>query len=180
MVILILAMLASSTLDEPVLLLNVNFEPLHACNMRRAIALIMTHKAEVVVNGRGFIRTSSRELEAPSVIRLRYMVKRPRPRLALSKREILRRDNFTCQYCGKKSTNLTIDHVLPRHMGGKHSWENLAAACPACNRRKGGNMMEQVGMALLRTPFEPTPSAEYRFGRQAEQYQEWEPFIAGW
>ncbi len=173
-------MLASNMLNEPVLLLNVNFEPLHACNMRRAIALIMTHKAEVVVNGRGVIRTSTQEFEAPSVIRLIYMVKRPRTRLALSKREILRRDNFTCQYCGKKSTNLTIDHVQPRHMGGKHTWENLAAACHTCNRQKGGKTLEQAGMHLLRQPYEPNPSAEYRFGRQAEQYHEWEPFIHGW
>lgn len=173
-------MLALNLLDEPVLLLNVNFEPLHACNMRRAIALIMTEKAEVVVNGRGFIHTSTREFEAPSVIRLVTMVKRPRPRLSLAKREILRRDNFTCQYCGKKSTNLTIDHVIPRHMGGTHSWDNLAAACHACNRRKGGKTVEQADMRLLRQPYEPSPSAEYRFSRHAEQFQEWLPFITGW
>lgn len=173
-------MLALNLLNEPVLLLNVNFEPLHACNMRRAIALIMTQKAEVVVNGRGMIRTSSQEIEAPSVIRLMYMVKRPRPRLALSKREVLRRDNYTCQYCGKKSTNLTLDHVLPRHMGGQHSWENLAAACHACNRHKGGKTLEQANMHLLRQPFEPNPSAEYRFTHHAGQYEEWIPFITGW
>ena len=95
-------------LNEPVLILNVNFEPLHVTNIKRALSLILSGKAEIVLNGRGVIRSSMAEFEAPSVIKLGYMVRRPRPRVALSKREVLRRDNFTCQYCSRKMRFLTI------------------------------------------------------------------------
>lgn len=124
-------------LNEPVLILNINYEPLHVCNIKRALNLLLAGKAEIVLNGRGYIHTSSDQFEIPSVIKLAYMVKRPRPQIALSKREILRRDDYTCQYYGRKTNLLTIDHVVPRHAGGSHSWYNLVAACAPCNRRKG-------------------------------------------
>lgn len=167
-------------LNEPVLLLNVNFEPLHVCNIKRALALIFSGKAKVILNGRGKIHSSSAEFEIPSVIKLSYMVRRPRARVTLSKREILRRDNYTCQYCGRKTHALTIDHVVPRHQGGGHTWLNLVAACPQCNRRKGGKTPEKANMQLRRPPFEPRPTARYLFGRHLEQRQEWEQFIEGW
>ncbi|MCP4356761.1 MAG: HNH endonuclease [Chloroflexi bacterium] len=165
---------------EPVLTLNVNFEPLHVCNTKRALMLVLTGKAETILNGRGVIHSSTAEFEIPSVIRLGYMIKRPRPRIPLSKREILRRDNYTCQYCGRKTHALTLDHVMPRHQGGRHSWENLVAACAGCNRRKGGDTPDKANMPLLRPPREPKPSAAYRFGRHLENREEWAPFIEGW
>lgn len=170
----------NGVLHEPVLTLNANFEPLHVCNTKRALALVLLGKAEIVLNGRGTIRSSSAEFEIPSVIRLSYMVKRPRPRLPLSKREILRRDNYTCQYCGRRPRILTIDHVIPRHQGGLHSWENLVAACMACNRRKGGNTPEKANMPLRQQPSEPKPLAINRFGRHLEYRQEWVQFVEGW
>jgi 5-methylcytosine-specific restriction endonuclease McrA len=108
------------------------------------------------------------------------MVKRPRPHVRLTKREILRRDDFTCQYCGQRVTYLTIDHVLPRRLGGQHIWENVVAACPACNHRKGGRTIEQVPMHLLHIPSEPPSSAQYLFGRHLHENNEWVPFIEGW
>lgn len=167
-------------LHESVLTLNANFEPLHVCNTKRALMLVLTGKAEIVLNGRGVIRSSNDEFELPSVIRLGHMVKRPRPRIALSKREILRRDEYTCQYCGAKPRFLTIDHVVPRHMGGNHSWENLVAACMPCNRRKGGKTLENANMPLRRVPTEPHSTAVYRFGRHLEKHQEWLQFVEGW
>ena len=172
--------MGTSILNEPVLILNVNFEPLHVCNTKRALSLILSGKAEIILNGRGTIRSPSAEFELPSIIKLQYMVKRPRPSVSLSKREILRRDNYICQYCGRKSSHLTIDHIVPRHMGGPHSWLNLVAACSPCNRRKGGRTPEQANMSLLRAPFEPSPSAAYRFGRHLEHHEEWVPFVRGW
>jgi 5-methylcytosine-specific restriction endonuclease McrA len=172
--------MGTSILNEPVLILNVNFEPLHVCNTKRALSLVLSGKAEIILNGRGTIRSASAEFDLPSIIKLQYMVKRPRPRVSLSKREILRRDNYTCQYCGRKSSHLTIDHVVPRHMGGPHHWLNLVAACSPCNRRKGGRTPEQANMMLLRPPFEPSPSAAYRFGRHLEHHEDWVPFIRGW
>lgn len=172
--------MGTSILNEPVLILNVNFEPLHVCNTKRALSLVMAGKAEIVLNGRGMIHSASDAFELPSIIKLQYMVKRPRPRISLSKREILRRDDYTCQYCGRKSHHLTIDHVVPRHMGGRHTWTNLVAACSPCNRRKGGRTPEQANMHLQRQPKEPSASALYRFGRHLDDREEWEPFIDGW
>jgi 5-methylcytosine-specific restriction endonuclease McrA len=165
---------------EPVLVLNANFEPIHVCNTRRALGLILNNKASLVLDGRGEIKTVSRTFPRPSVIRLDKMIKRPRPTVRLTKREILRRDDFVCQYCGQRVSYLTVDHVLPRHLGGMHSWNNLVAACPPCNYRKGGRTIEQAKMRLLRLPTEPPASASYIFARHLRENQEWLPFVEGW
>ena len=165
---------------EPVLVLNANFEPIHVCNTRRALGLILNNKASLVLDGRGEIKTVSQSFPRPSVIRLEKMIKRPRPTVRLTKREILRRDDFLCQYCGQRVSYLTVDHVLPRHLGGTHTWNNLVAACPPCNHRKGGRTIDQAHMHLLRPPAEPPASASYLFARHLKENQEWLPFIDGW
>jgi 5-methylcytosine-specific restriction endonuclease McrA len=114
------------------------------------------------------------------VIRLEHMVKRPRPRVKLTKREVLRRDDYTCQYCGQHTPHMTIDHIVPRHLGGVHDWNNLVAACPPCNHRKGGRTVDQAQMRLLRLPGEPPTSATYIFARHVGQNEDWIPFIQGW
>jgi 5-methylcytosine-specific restriction endonuclease McrA len=164
----------------PVLVLNANFEPLNVCSTRRALSLVLGGKATLVLNGRGEIRTVSSLFPRPSIIRLEQMVKRPRPKVRLTKREILRRDEYTCQYCGQRTPTLTVDHVIPRHLGGKHSWGNLVAACPNCNHRKGGRTPEQAGMRLRCPPQEPPASIAYLFSRHLRENQDWEPFIDGW
>ncbi len=169
-----------SQVNESVLVLNANYEPLNICTTKRAVGLMMTGKAELLLNGRGVIRTPSLSFPRPSIVRLSYMVHRPRPRVKLTKREIFRRDHFTCQYCGHKSANLTVDHVVPRHRGGRHSWENLVTACPSCNRRKGGSTPHEAGMRLRTPPVEPHASAEYLFGRMLEGHSEWGEYIRGW
>jgi 5-methylcytosine-specific restriction endonuclease McrA len=164
----------------PVLVLNANFEPLNVCTTRRAINLILSGKADLVMNGRGWIKTVTLAYPRPSIIRLEKMIKRPRPRIRLTKREILRRDEFTCQYCGNHTLYLTIDHIVPRRLGGTHTWDNLVAACPPCNHRKGGRTLEQAHMRLLRHPSEPPTSAQYLFSRHIKENQEWLPYIEGW
>jgi len=164
----------------PVLVLNANFEPINVCNTRRAIGLMMTGKASLVLNGRGEVHTISQTFPRPSIIRLEKMIRRPRPRVKLNKREVLRRDEFTCQYCGSHTLHLTIDHVIPRRLGGQHEWYNLVAACPACNHHKGGRTVEQAHMRLLHQPGEPPSSARYIFSRHLGQNYEWVPFIEGW
>jgi 5-methylcytosine-specific restriction endonuclease McrA len=167
-------------MHAPVLVLNANFEPINVCSTRRAIGLILSGKADLVLNGRGEIKTISRVYPRPSIIRLEQMIKRPRPRIRLTKREVLRRDTYTCQYCGQSHTHLTIDHIHPRRLGGSHTWENLVAACPNCNHHKGGRTLDQAQMHLLRPPGEPPASAEYIFGRHLHENRDWEPFVAGW
>ncbi|GAB4476535.1 MAG: HNH endonuclease [Anaerolineae bacterium] len=167
-------------MNEPVLVLNANYEPLNVCSMQRAVGLMIAGKAEVLVGRASPIHTASATFPRPSIVRLSYMVHRPHQRVKLSKREIFRRDNYTCQYCGKTGAPLTIDHVIPRNRGGTHSWHNLVTACPACNRRKGGRTPEEAHMPLRRRPGEPQASAEYLFGRMLEDHHEWMEYILGW
>jgi 5-methylcytosine-specific restriction endonuclease McrA len=142
-------------MDSVVLLLNSNYEPLNVCDVRRAFRLLFGEKAEVIVYDHHEIRTAREIFRAPSVIRLQYLIRRPRPRVRLSRREIFARDGHACQYCGRQTHELTLDHVLPRHRGGSHTWDNLVAACKGCNHRKGGRMPEEARMRLLRPPKEP-------------------------
>lgn len=163
-----------------VLVLNANFEPINVCNTRRAIGLILSGKAALVANGRGYIRTVSRNFPRPSVIRLEHMVSRARPKVKLTRKEVFRRDSFTCQYCGRHVTDLTIDHVFPRHLGGSHIWTNVVTACASCNHRKGARRLDEVHMSLLHPPKEPPASAYYIFGRHLSDNHEWEPWIKDW
>ena len=167
-------------MNEPVLVINVNYEPLNVCSTRRALGLLLTGRAEMVANGRGYVHTVRLSIPRPSVIRLDRMVRRPRPKVRLTKRELFRRDNFTCQYCGQRVARLTIDHVVPRHRGGEHIWLNLVTACPACNLHKGGRTLGEARMLLQRRPWEPMATTAYLFGPMLETNQEWRPYLEGW
>ncbi len=144
--------------DHPCLVLNQSYEPLNVCRARRAISLIFSGKAEMLENGSGYIHTANTIFPIPSVIKLVYMVKRPRPQPKLTRVEIFNRDHNTCQYCGKTSNQLTLDHVMPRRQGGRHTWENLVSACSPCNRKKAGRTPEQAHMKLYKTPVRPAGS----------------------
>ena len=167
-------------MENAVLVLNANYEPINVCNLQRAVGLMLCEKADLVMNGRGVLHTAHSTYPIPSVIRLQQMVHAPRPEVHLSKREVFRRDNYTCQYCGKTTTVLTIDHVIPRHLGGKHEWTNVVAACPACNHRKGGRPLSETGMKLLRSPQAPPKMALYVFARHLNGNSEWGTFLHGW
>jgi len=165
---------------EPVLVLNANFEPLNVCEMRRAIGLIILKKASMIENGRGVIKTVDNVYPRPSIIRLQRMIRRPRPDVKLTRREVFRRDNFTCQYCGNKYHNLTIDHVHPRHLGGNQSWINVVTACAKCNHRKGGRTLQESGMKLRNEPQPPPSSALYIYQHYLSENAGWEVFLRGW
>ena len=112
-----------------VLVLNQNYEPLNVCNVRRAIVLVFDGKAEILESRPITIKSATRCFPSPSVIRMVYLIHKPRPRVKLTRREVFIRDGYTCQYCGRQSGDLTIDHVVPRSRGGEHAWENLVSAC---------------------------------------------------
>lgn len=137
-----------------VLLLNSNFEPLNVCDIRRAMSLIILGKADVLHHHEAPIRTAHGELQAPSIVKMRYLVRRPLPQLRLSRHSILARDNYECQYCRSRK-DLTIDHVVPRWMGGPHTWDNLVACCRKCNLKKGDKTPLQANMKLLTKPRRP-------------------------
>jgi len=165
---------------EAVLVLNANFEPINVCDLRRALGLILADKAMLVMNGRGEVHTVHQVFPRPSVIRLNMMVNRPRPVVKLTRREVFRRDGYVCQYCGKHTLELTIDHVKPRHLDGPHAWTNVVAACGQCNHHKGGRTLDESGMRLMRQPKEPAASPMYIFGSHLPENAEWEQFLSGW
>jgi len=167
-------------MDQPVLVLNANYEPLNVCSTKRAIGLYLTGKAEMLLNGRGYIRTVRQDYPRPSIMRLGYMIKRPYPRVRLTKKEVFRRDAHTCQYCGENGSHMTIDHVMPRHRGGEYRWNNLVTACPKCNLKKGGRTLQAANMHLKREPAEPRATAIYLYGTYLKQNKEWEPYLRGW
>ena len=167
----------SARVNSVVLVLNQNYEPLNVTTARRAMVLLDRGKAEVLEHGRGEVRTATRAWPLPSVIRLIYLIRRPRPQVRLSRREVFLRDNYTCQYCGLKTRELTLDHVVPRQRGGKHIWENLVSACKACNHRKGNRTPEEARMTLRRPPRRPTASAAYLFAAYLHQEHGWRKFI---
>jgi 5-methylcytosine-specific restriction endonuclease McrA len=167
-------------MNEPVLVLNANFQPINVTSTFRAINMVLAERAILVMNGRGFIHSVSQRFPLPSVIRLTHMIKRPRPFVKLTRKEIFRRDNFTCQYCGRKKSTLTVDHVIPRRLGGQTDWDNVVAACPRCNHLKGGMTPKKSGMYPMKQPKRPPNSATYLFGKHLNQNQEWEDFLVGW
>lgn len=136
-------------------------------------------KAELLENGRGYLRSPSAEFEIPSVIRLIYLIRRPRPQGRLTRRDIFLRDGFACQYCGKTGKDMTLDHVMPRHRGGGHSWENVVAACKTCNHRKAGRTPEEAHMLLRKEPYRPAYSYFRTFYHYLEGNESWRKFIPG-
>ncbi|GAA2363619.1 MULTISPECIES: HNH endonuclease [Streptomyces] len=140
------------------LVLNATYEPLSTVSLRRAVVLVIQHKAVVEQAHPGLrVRAAAVELPVPQVIRLRRFVKVPfRQRAPWSRRGVLVRDRHRCAYCGRRAT--TIDHVLPRSRGGGDTWLNTVAACAEDNHRKADRTPAQAGMALLVQPFEPTPA----------------------
>jgi 5-methylcytosine-specific restriction endonuclease McrA len=150
------------------------------CNEKRAIVLLDRGKAEVLEHGDGVLHSPTQSIKRPSVIRLVYMIKRPRPKARLTRREVFIRDGYACQYCGARTKDLTIDHVVPRSRGGKHTWENLVSACRACNHRKGGKSPEDARMVLRRQPAQPRASSYFVFHQYLHTYVEWRKFIPEW
>ena len=142
-------------INLPVLVLNQNYEPLNVCRVRRAVVLLYHGRAEMLEDGTGFIHTANHTFPVPSVIRIAYMIKRPRPERKLTRLEVFHRDQYTCQYCGKETRQLTLDHVIPRYRDGQHTWENVVSACIPCNRRKAGRTPKEAGMKLICQPSPP-------------------------
>ena len=161
---------------EPVLVLNLNYVPINICNVRRAVILVGKGKAELLENSRGVLRTVNAEIEAPSIIRLVYLVKRPFLPRKLSKKEVFLRDRYTCQYCGKKNQDLTLDHVIPRRQHGSHAWNNVVAACSRCNLRKAGRTPVEARMRLVKEPRAPDPNP-YLILQNRTILDSWRPYI---
>jgi len=142
-------------LNDAVLLLNSTYEPLNVINVKRALRLVLSRKADPVEADGALVRTVTRTIPVPVVVRLAYYVRRPNQRVKFTKRTVLARDQYTCQYCGAQTRDLTLDHVTPKTLGGETVWVNVVAACKKCNGAKGGRTLKEAGMKLRRAPREP-------------------------
>lgn len=164
---------------QEVLVLNSNYEPLNVCHIRRAMSLMLLGKVEVLEHRDHPITTASGHVVAPSVVKMRYHVRRPMPQLRLSRHSVLARDNYTCQYCGVRHKDLTIDHVLPKWAGGPHTWDNLVACCRRCNLKKGDKTPQQANMKLARKPKRPhfVPYISLPNYLKARDRGEWQMFL---
>ncbi len=168
-------------INQEVLVLNSDYEPLNVCPAKRAIVLVYLGKADVLheYETEG-AQTLYGEAIVPAVVKLRKQVRRPLPELKLTRRTIFARDNYTCQYCGIITKDMTIDHVVPRKMGGPATWENLVCCCKRCNTKKSDKLLYQTGMKLLRTPRRPryTPFisiTKYLSGRKNDVWRDYLP-----
>ena len=139
------------------LVLSQSYEPLTVIPWQRAITLLSLGKVEVLEEYASDIRSTTFVLRVPAVVRLLRAFRKYRKPVKFSRVNIYARDGYSCQYCGhsRRLGELTYDHVLPRHQGGKTEWTNIVTACQDCNLRKGARTPEQAGMRLLSRPVQP-------------------------
>ena len=141
-------------MQTPVLVLNASYEPINICAARRAIVLVLKGLAMPEEENGHYLHAARLAMRVPSVIRLLEYRRIPHQTRALSRKNILLRDRNACQYCGLvvPSSELTLDHVVPRSRGGSSTWENLVACCHPCNRTKGNHLLSETDMKLVKEP----------------------------
>ena len=167
---------SSAALSGHVLVLNQDYQALAITSVQRAIILLLMQKAELIeAEETRFVRSPSRRLPWPSIVRLKAYVRVPYKRVLLTRKNVIQRDGHRCQYCGS-SDRITIDHVMPRSRGGKDTWANLVAACVPCNNRKGNHTPEEAGMTLARTPVRPS-YVMYIRDFVGSLDQSWKPYL---
>jgi 5-methylcytosine-specific restriction endonuclease McrA len=199
-------MQSSSALDASVLVLNKLFMAIHIISVRRAFVLLCKDLAEVVSLEEGqfatydfetwrelsefrskyfrqedddWVRTATSEIQVPRVVRLLSYEKLPRQTVKFNRRNIFARDHNQCQYCGKKypTTELSLDHIVPRSQGGMSTWENIVCSCINCNVKKGGRTPKQAHMTLIRKPEKPKRSPLLNLKMTLTKYQSWKTFL---
>ncbi len=163
-----------------VLVLNASYEPLNITTWRRAAVLMLKGKAESLEEHSS--RKIRNNIKLPTVIRLRYFIKVPYRELTLNRKNLIQRDNYSCQYCGYKGDKLSIDHIIPRSRGGEDKWENVTTACISCNIRKGDRTPKEANMTLHKNPHRPLNNLSFEASKQINSgyHQEWKKYVIGW
>ena len=183
-------------LNTSVLVLNRSYLPIHVTSVRRAFALIYQGIARAVdeqyqtfdfegwsqlavARDAEAIGTSSGPIRVPRVIVLIAFDRVPKRHVRFSRINIYARDNFTCQYCGVRypRSELNLDHVIPRSLGGRSTWDNVVCSCLECNRRKGGHTLAQAGLTLRRPPARPRWTPLMNLMLSSVRYNAWRPFL---
>ena len=188
--------MVSSVINRPTLVLNRNWQPVNVTPVSRALTLIWNEVARVVdpedfrlydwkdwsalepAEGQAFVQGVGRRILAPEVITLSGFDRVPNSSVTFSRRNIFRRDRFTCQYCGvqPRPDELTIDHVVPRAQGGQSTWDNCVLACIKCNHRKADRTPKQAGLKLKRVPIRPRWTPVY--SKHSMRFESWAKFIS--
>lgn len=188
--------MTASILDRPTLVLNRNWQPVNVATVARSLVMIWNESAYVVdpddfrvynwadwaalapKAGEPFLRAVSFHLRVPEVVTLRHYDRPRENAVTFSRRNIFKRDHTTCQYCGARpgSSELTIDHVLPRSQGGLSTWENCVLACVPCNAHKANRTPEQAHMRLLRRPRRPAWKPLY--ATSGVRIESWSKFLS--
>lgn len=194
-----------SALDCQVLVLNKHYMAIRVINVKRAISLLSREMAEVIDHDAGqfsnydfnswlevselkkrfephahdWLHTVRISVAVPRIIRLLFYDRLPKRQVTLNRRNIYARDGSTCQYCGKRfpTSELSLDHVVPRNLGGGASWENLVCACLKCNVKKGGRTPEQARMKLIQKPIKPKRSPVLTINLSDGRYHSWKQFL---
>lgn len=168
---------AVRSLSGNVLVLNQSYQPISICNVKKAVILLLLSKAELIAEHENrAIRSMTQTFSFPSVIRLFQYVRAPFRTVEPTRKNIHRRDEHRCQYCGTGKATLTIDHVFPKSRGGEDTWENLVCACIKCNNRKGNRTPNEAHMPLMRTPRRPSLVMLLRL-HQRNLDERWKPFL---
>ena len=183
-------------LNTAVLVLNRNYQPVHVTSVRRAFTLLYAGLARAIDSqyrtydfeswsaltsaNHEAISTIHRSIRVPRVVVLSAFEHLPKGRVRFSRLNIYARDDDTCQYCAARlgRSQLNLDHVIPRTLGGRTSWENIVCSCIVCNLRKGGRTPEQAGMKLVRAPSRPRWTPFFRGAGKKANYREWLPFLS--
>jgi 5-methylcytosine-specific restriction endonuclease McrA len=188
--------MAFEVLDQPTLVLNRNWQPIHVTTVVRALVMLWNKAARVVEpdeyrlydwdewsrlepdQGVPCVRSARSRLRVPEVVCLARYERLPSSAVTFSRRNVAKRDHHTCQYCGAQPgwERITIDHVLPRSQGGTSSWSNCVAACVECNARKADRTPGQAGLRLRRTPARPEWKPLY--AAHGTRLESWEKFLA--
>ena len=183
-------------LNSGVLVLNRSYLPIHVTSVRRAFALIYRGFARAVdeqyqsfdfeswqqlalARDAETIGTPRGRLRIPRVIVLVTFDRMPKRYVRFSRINIFARDGFACQYCGRRPqrSELNLDHVIPRSLGGRSTWENVVCSCVECNRRKGGRTPDQARLRLRRLPAKPRWTPLMNLMVSTVRYKEWRPFL---
>lgn len=166
-------------MERKTLLLNYNYDNLSFLSERRALKLIYKDKVEVLSNWDDYYYHQGKITYIPSILRLKYHVKTKNIPLSFSRRALIKRDSALCQYCCKALENnqITLDHIVPKHHGGKTTFLNCVVACYSCNNKKGARLPDQANMKLIKQPTIPMLSAIRNVERDSQWHKDWEFYL---
>jgi len=161
------------------LLLSATMQPLRVIPWENAIKMRYEGTVDVLEEYEETVSSPSVTWRMPAVIREKRVVKRPKRGVRFSPANVFLRDNYTCQYCGKgfEPSQLECEHVVPESHGGKKVWENIVAACRACNARKGAYECDEIGMWPINKPVRPRSLPQRPLRVRGEVPAEWVPYL---